>query len=255
MTASMLLRFGASRTSATTLYCFHGAAAGASSFRSWSTVAGGRLDVVGVQMPGREGRLLEPPAVSIETAVEGVVRSLAADLDGSFALFGHSMGAYHAFECARRLHALGARPPAVLVLAGARAPLWDAGADPDDTDESLRDHLRRLGGTPDEVMEDPELMGLMLPTLRADLRAVRSYAPLSDGLDVRVAVLAGTDDPLAPPADMLSWRPWFRSGPVVVELPGDHFFVHRSSAIEEIVRLCSNAPLDLPAAHLRRDQR
>ena len=225
------------------LYCFPGAAAGASSFRTWPAIAAGRVDVVSMQMPGREGRLGEPACTSIEAAVDGVGGGLRAAVgDRPYGLFGHSMGAYHAFECARRLLEAGARPPDVLVMAGARAPGWDAGADPDDTDEALCDHLRRLGGTPQEVLDEPELMDLLLPTLRADLGAVRSYMPAPGRLDVRSVVLAGGEDPLAPPSSMAGWLPWFQAEPALVPRLGDHFFTTRRTTIEAVVRLCCGAP-------------
>ncbi len=44
-------------------------------------------------------------------------------------------------------------------------------------DADLLEEVRRLGGTPEAVLADRDLMDLLLPMVRADFRLVETYVP------------------------------------------------------------------------------
>src|SRR5215470_7371202 len=89
-------------------------------------------------------------------------------LDRPFAFFGHSMGARIAFEVARHLRSLGLPQPLHLFISGCRAPHVPDSSPLDHAapDDELTEKLQRLGGTPGEIMLYPELVRLLLPTIR-----------------------------------------------------------------------------------------
>src|SRR5690349_1857727 len=80
------------------LFCFPYAGGGASTYRSWPAYLRDEIEMVAVQLPGREERLREPAFDSASELCLQLASVLAPYLDRPFALFGHSMGALVAFE-------------------------------------------------------------------------------------------------------------------------------------------------------------
>jgi medium-chain acyl-[acyl-carrier-protein] hydrolase len=89
--------------------------------------------------------------------------------------------------------------------------------------------LRRNNGTPEEVLENPELMELVAPVLRADVTLCNSYvyapkAPFS----FPITAFGGLDDHGVPRRYIEGWRE-HTTGPFVLRMvPGDHFFLNTS---------------------------
>lgn len=208
------------------LFCFPHAGAGASAYARWPAAFSPSVEVAPVQLPGREDRILEEPCVDPDATAYTLARSVS----GPYALFGHSMGARLAFEVARRLRAAGARPPEVLYVSGCRAP--DVLADgPLDglsrvDDNELLARLRAGGGLPDEVTAEPELLELLLPSLRADFTWLDDYTYREAApLPVPIVGFAGDQDRAAPVEQMRGWRRHTSAGFALHLLPGGHFFI------------------------------
>jgi pyochelin biosynthetic protein PchC len=147
------------------LVCFPHAGGAAGFFRSWGARLPDGVELYGVQYPGRQDRLREPYARAIDELTEPMAEVLASMGEVPLALFGHSMGAAVAHETVRRLESGLGRPQAGLIVSGRPAPdrlrpsAVHLGGEP-----ALLEDLRRLGGTSDEVLDDPALRDLILPT-------------------------------------------------------------------------------------------
>jgi medium-chain acyl-[acyl-carrier-protein] hydrolase len=92
--------------------------------------------------------------------------------------------------------------------------------------------LRRLNGTPKEVLEHEELMQLMLPILRADFTICETYdyGP-EPPLDCPITAFGGFRDESVTPDRVEAWREQTRATFLVHMLSGDHFFLHSAQAI------------------------
>ncbi|WP_424214046.1 thioesterase II family protein [Streptomyces sp. BI20] len=238
-------RFSAPPEGGTTLLCFPHAGGAAATYFPYARLLAPTAGVYGVQYPGRHDRGHEPLvddltelADLITTAVRAEP-SLAGPAGGRLVLFGHSMGALVAYEVARRLEAApGPGPrPARLIVSGARAPDLPRLGPPVHglPDEALITHLQRLDGTSAEVLADSELVRMVLPTLRADYKAVESYrgpAPTAGGaLTCPISVFTGTEDPHVDTAGAARWAefaPGASAAPAfdLEPFPGGHFFVN-----------------------------
>ena len=71
------------------LFCLPHAGGGASAFRSWVAGLAPEIEVLPVQLPGRETRFLERPYESIETLLDGLREAIRPLLNKPFAFFGH----------------------------------------------------------------------------------------------------------------------------------------------------------------------
>jgi medium-chain acyl-[acyl-carrier-protein] hydrolase len=214
------------------LFCFHHAGGSALAFRPWIAALPAWIDVCPVQLPGRGTRLLEAPYASMDDMAEECAAAVAPLCDRPVALFGHSMGAAAAFAVAQRLPV----PPVHVFAAGRSAPTRTHPLCLHQRDDAaLLDYMRRLGGTPDIVFGEPELMRQILAVLRADLRLNDLYRTDRALAGSALTVLGGADDPQVPPAALAGWHalaPDMR-GPVL--LPGGHFFT--VTAADELHRI------------------
>ena len=228
------------------LICFPSAGSGASRYRGWPAALPHDVDVLAVQLPGREGRFGEAPFDQLEPLISVLVRELAPVVgDGTpYVLFGHSMGALIAFELARRLRRDVLRGPRQLQVSGHRAPqLPHLGprlhAEPD---ARLAHEMRRLGGTRQEILRADELVHLLLPTLRADWTLWETYAYQPEPpLDCDIAVFGGAEDTETSYFELAAWRDQTTRTCSLRLFPGDHFFLDSArnlflSALAEAVQ-------------------
>lgn len=206
--------------------------AGSSASAGWALLDAVPADwsLWSVQYPGRGPRLREPMAASVREIAEGCLPDLL-DAAGRTVLFGHSFGAYTAYDTAQLLAARG-RPAAGLLVAGISAPGMFSTMLSELSDELLIASLRRQGGTAPELLGDDELMELVLPALRADLRLGGEYVD-DHGRRLRIptAGLGGRDDATLSPEQLRTWRHvtdrWLgdRIG------AGDHFFYLKDGSL------------------------
>ena len=85
------------------LVCFPHAGGSASFFLDWADLMPAGVELLAVRYPGREDRILDPPAGSMDALVEPLLQACSALSDVPLAFFGHSMGAVVAHEVAQRL--------------------------------------------------------------------------------------------------------------------------------------------------------
>jgi medium-chain acyl-[acyl-carrier-protein] hydrolase len=210
------------------LFCLPYAGGGAGVFREWGRLVPPEVQLLPVNLPGRGNRFTEPQPTRCDALVEQLAEELDPFLDLPFALFGHSMGALLGFELALRLRALGRPLPEMLLVSGRRAPHLPSEkrqlhALPED---EFRAELRGLNGTPEEILEHPELMELFSPILRADFELCETYVPrAAEPLDLPVSAFGGLEDPDVSREDVLAWKEHTR-GPFRLRMfPGGHFFL------------------------------
>ncbi|MBA2324364.1 MAG: thioesterase [Pseudonocardiales bacterium] len=219
------------------LICLPAAGGGASRYRDWPAHLPDDVEVVSVQLPGRENRFNEPPIETMEQLVGPLLDGLAGHLVPPFALFGHSMGALIAFELVRRLRASGVAPVHVFA-SGCRAPDLP-GRSPDRhtlPDREFLAAIEELGGIPPELLTEREFLDAMLPSLRGDCTLVETYAFRPQApLSCPVSAFGGLRDKEVPPEDVRAWSRHTTGTFRVHLLPGDHFFVN--SARPDLLRL------------------
>ncbi|HAT33723.1 MAG TPA: putative thioesterase [Janthinobacterium sp.] len=223
------------------LFTFPFAGGGSSIYRQWPARLPG-VELMAVNLPGREMRIEEAPFDSMDALMAQLLPEIAPLLDRPFSFFGHSMGALTAWTLARHLAKAQLPQPDKLFLSAFHAPHVPARRPVLHKLPDL-DFLRQLiryGGIPGGVLESPELLRMVLPTLRADFSMIETCAdPERHLISSEIVAFCGEQDAAAPAADMLAWREQTRSAFSLTELPGGHFFL--KSAQDQLLQLVDAA--------------
>lgn len=207
------------------LICFPPGGCGASIFNSWPKYLPSGLAVSAIQLPGRETRFKEVAFSDMPLLVSEVVTGVLPYIKNSpFAVFGHSVGALIGFEFVRQLYQNNLPTPKYLIVSGRRAPHI-----PLDKilhlqpDRALIEELRLIGGTPDSILDDPELMSLILPIVRADFTINETYETFDNAcVDCPILALGGNEDPLVNQGFLEQWSQYTTKEFEVVMLSGGH---------------------------------
>jgi medium-chain acyl-[acyl-carrier-protein] hydrolase len=230
------------------LFCLPHAGVGASVYRPWAAAMPADVELVAVQPPGRETRLREPAFSGLDELVDALLDAMTSLLDRPFALFGHSMGACVAYEAARRMESAGLPAPERLFVSGRRAPSVPATDPPMNglsDDAFIAEIQRRYGGIPAEVLRHPELVALLLPTLRADIQALERHVhQRSAPLRAPIFALGGAQDPVVSADGLAAWRSETASAFALRLFPGGHFYLQttRDTVIETVTSALRAAP-------------
>jgi medium-chain acyl-[acyl-carrier-protein] hydrolase len=222
------------------LFCFPFAGGSASIYRLWSSELPEHVEVCAVQLPGRETRAKERLFTRLTPLVQALADGLSAAWTVPFAFYGHSLGARIAFELAREMRRRKAPAPAHLFVSGRRAPHIGE-SDPLHAlnEAQLMVHLRALKGIPEAVLQEPELMAMFLPILRADFSVNEAEEYLSEPpLDCPISVFGGTEDPRCNRSQLDAWREHTQAAFSVDMLPGGHFFLQ--TARNRLLQLMSS---------------
>jgi medium-chain acyl-[acyl-carrier-protein] hydrolase len=213
------------------LFCFPYAGGGASIFRTWSGLLPQDIEVCPVQLPGREDRLLEKPFANFPTLLDALGPALLPYLDMPYALFGHSMGSLISFELAHYLHQMQySHMPIYLFVSGHAAPQIP---DPDPPtyhlpDSEFIEELRRLEGTPEELLQNTEFLQLLIPLLRADFALCDTYKYIhGKALNCPISAFGGLQDPETPHDGISAWQIQTSGLFQSRFFEGDHFFIQK----------------------------
>ncbi len=214
------------------LFCFPHAGGGTGMFARWAASLPG-IGVCPVRLPGRESRSQEPPFTRMEALVDALADAIRPHLAQPFAFFGHSMGAAVAFELARRLRREGHPAPKMLLVSAARAPQYRRNhvPPPELPEADFLAELRRLEGIPAEALDDPEVMRVLLPALKADAALYRNYIYCEEPpLACPIRAFGGEADPNVTREHLEAWARQTTGAFGLRLFPGGHFYVHGAEA-------------------------
>lgn len=222
------------------LFCLPHAGGASSLYRPWADQLPSHIELCPIELPGHGTRIHEQALSRMKRLTQSLAEGLYPYLDKPFALLGHSMGALVSFELARLLRRTYNVSPVYLFVSAHRAPHLP---DPDSTtymlsDEELICKLQTLAGTPPEILEQPDLLRMVLPNLRADFAVCDTYHyRVEEPLDCAIAALGGEDDAEIRREHLEAWQTQTCGAFQVDMFPGGHFFIN--SARQEVLQRLS----------------
>lgn len=210
------------------LVCFAHSGAGAAPFVPWARELPPEIALCPIRSPGRETAFREPLLGSVAEIADGAYGALSTLPPLPTVLMGHSLGAAVGFEIARRMQADG-QPPRLLIVSS-RHP---AHLPPGITlighlpDEAFLDALdERYAGIPEQIKAVPELLQMMVPALKTDVRASEVYRTAAEPRLSCPMWICGGDSDLAVAPDRLARWQELTAGPATVDVyAGGHFYL------------------------------
>lgn len=180
----------------TRLFCFPHIGGGPALFAGWPEVLGPQVELCVPLLPGRERSFDQQPFTDIDelcAALRDVIRPL---MDVPSVFFGDCFGGLVAFHLMRRLRDIDGPQPEMLVVYGLGAPhvttREEAGYPRSDAlVGELREYLKRAGDTDPALLDDPDWMETLEPSIRGDLAVTESFRYQNGPpLSTSIAVLA-----------------------------------------------------------------
>ncbi len=217
------------------LFCLPYAGGSASIYNHWCKYLDPRIKLTPLEMAGRGSRISEPFYQSIPEAIADLLLRNQAELRSDpYALFGHSMGSWLAFELAHHLKANGYPQPVQLFLSGRYPPQFRKTERIYHTmsDSEVRNGLLRMGGTPPELLDCPEWWNLFIPVLRADYKILDTYHFEANRAPLQTSIVGftGNDDDITNASQMARWQELTTGDCQVYTFEGAHFFIHTQTA-------------------------
>ncbi len=211
------------------LFCFPYAGGGASIYRTWASKLPADVEICAIQLPGRESRFREVPFTQLEPLVQKLAQTLQPMMSVPFAFFGYSLGALISFELARYLRRNEMGGPRHLFVAAHRAPQIPRRDEAIHTlpDVDFAPALHKLGGTPEAILQNEEIMQIMSPMLRADFQIYETYVyKKGEPLACPITAFGGEEDPTLNEPEIAAWHVQTSNTFRLHMLPGNHFFLH-----------------------------
>ncbi|HEY6922794.1 MAG TPA: thioesterase domain-containing protein [Steroidobacteraceae bacterium] len=234
------------------LFCFPYAGGSASAFLSWEDLLPPQIELVGIQAPGRANRLDEGLLTSVVELAEQLAGVIPPMLDRPYLTYGHSMGSAVSFELLHLLKQRGLPLPRRFFGAARQAPHIPRRIAPF-YDFPLREfiiELKRFGGTPDAVLENAELMEMLVPMLRTELRAAYAYHRDPEvKLECDVSVFGGARDEIVLQEELSGWQEHFLRRMDFRLFESGHFFLEDNK--DQVVRaICESIGLSYSGTSL-----
>jgi len=221
------------------LFCFPFGGSGASFYFKWIEDLSTAVELCLVQLPGRERRLREKSFSQMSPLVAGLAPVFDAYQEIPFIFFGHSLGALIGFELARQLRRQSKTGPVHIYISGRRAPHIQEPDPPihDLPQLAFLEAVRRYNGTPELVFEEPELLEIYLPILRADFSLLETYIyQKEDPLECPITAFGGLQDSTTEYEALCAWREHTCKEFRIKMFPGGHFYLKdaRRALLDEI---------------------
>lgn len=223
------------------LFCFPYAGGTTYIYQQWSQLLPPTIAVYPIELPGRRKRFQEPPYTNLEALLADLAVAIKPFLNKPFIFFGHSMGGLIAFELTRWLRRQYDIFPQHLIISACRATQLPRSKPPIHNlpDAEFRKEIIRLGGTPQVVLDNSEMMELILPTLRADFTKIETHIyKEKTPLNTPISVFGGNSDSEVTQEELAAWEEQTTKEFSLTMFEGDHFFLEeqRSLVLKRITK-------------------
>jgi external thioesterase TEII len=224
---SIIFRLSIMDSSNIKLFCIPFSGGNAYSYSEFKKYFPDNIELCNLELPGRGKRITEPLLYSIDAMTKDLFKQIRNKTDGSYAIFGHSLGALLGITLCRYISMEGMNLPKILFLSGQTAPSL---IKPDNKhnlpDDQFTNMLREMGGTPEELLTDKSFLQFFLPVVRADFQSISGYTHTSSKypLNVPINVMLGSDEKISDD-DAGLWQLETDNTVSINRFEGGHFFI------------------------------
>lgn len=209
------------------IICLPHAGGGASIFRHWHYFFPADIEIVPVQLPGRENRFSDPYITTLNSLLNPLEEALSCLEPLPMIFFGHSLGALIAYELVKRRKY---NTVSLFVSACAAPPITDFTRTEKLANNDFIAHVASYGVMPDTLLNNKEMMDLILPRLRADFQLFETCCDLpAEPLDVPIHAFGGIQDKLVTLQQLQQWQSCTKASFSSFLFKGGHFYYQEQS--------------------------
>jgi surfactin synthase thioesterase subunit len=222
------------------LFCLPFAGGNKYSYRELIDKAPVFLNLITLEYPGRGTRMKEALPADIGELADDLFNQVKETASkGNYAIYGHSLGGLMTYLLTRKLLENGFPMPSNLFITGTTGPSAISRTEKKRhllNPEDFVTEIRNLGGMPDEILNNDELLYFFEPILRSDFKISENYQyEENKPLDIPITVITGTEEDM----EIEDIQLWQKETTQIVDfkrMPGKHFFIlQHSFRIMEII--------------------
>ena len=201
------------------------------------------VEVVPLELAGRGTRIKEPCYKSVEEDAKDLYERIKEDIeDTDYAIFGHSLGTVITYELTKLIEQNKKPIPKCLFLSGRGGPGYDMGMPSvaDLPEEEFASYFIKNQGIPEEMQHSKELMRLLLPVLRTDVKKAEQYEEKQvEKITSDIVAVYGVEDNLCNREGMRAWGELSNGTYKEYAFSGGHFYFtkHRQELGECIAKV------------------
>lgn len=219
------------------LFCLPYAGGSEVIYYKWKKYLNPSIQLESIELKGRGKRYGEIFYETLDEAVEDILRNIKDKImDDDYAIYGHSMGSLLAYELYYKIKEQKLKNPRHIFFSGYKAPSIIRKKENIYTlpDYDFMKKVIELGGTPEELVKNKELLEIFLPVIRSDFKILENYnyKEREDKIECDVSILNGKQDSINL-EEILAWKKHVDKGFKVYNFEGDHFFINNN--VENII--------------------
>ncbi|MBU3198548.1 thioesterase [Clostridium estertheticum] len=225
------------------LFCIPYAGGSAMIFNRWKEHVNDNIDIINIELSGRGARFNEPLYDSFSDIIDDLSTIVINQIgDSEFAFFGHSLGGLLAYELSYIIKGKINRNPFHMFLSGVNAPMLKE----EKTflhlisNEELKDLIKKMGGTPDEILNNEKVFDVFLPIIRSDFKAYDTYrySTKFDKLNCDISILNGDKDNCIDYLKLSTWKERTSKNCYFYKFIGGHFYFLEN--VDKVVNIINN---------------
>ena len=225
------------------IFFFSYAGSGASIGLPYHRLLQPEIDLISIQLPGRENRIDEQPYDNIPSMIEPLLLAFIPYLDRPFYLWGHCSGALIAYELLLKLQRFGSDANGFFVSACAAPTLANSILPVSFHQLSDEDFIEAIENLMKDSFtithENSDTIKILLPTIRADFGSYEQYQPTADiSLNCPIYAFSATQDQLVSHEAMSRWQHHTTQSFYLDEIPDEkHYFInHRFEELSKKIK-------------------
>lgn len=232
------------------LFLLHFAGGSRYSFDFLKQHLGTHIDFLPLEIPGRGKRFKEALLKNKSEAVQDYCRQIKTLRNKQpYIIYGHSMGATLGLNIVAELEKEN-DAPVHLILSGNSGPGIKEYIGEKElpkrhsmNDIEFKAELRRLGGVPEEVLENSELYDLFSPIMRADFEILEKGENTENGLMIHTPIYAMMGSEESTKDHIGNWKKFTTKKFTSEIVSGNHFFINEHpEKIAEVINTLTSQP-------------
>ncbi len=220
------------------LICLTYAGGNKYSYRNFRPHIHEKIELVTLELPGRGSRISESFENNLNNLVDDLYHQIQEHLSENYMLFGHSMGAILGDLLIDKLTNNLKKLPKCFLVTGCRSPQRNTFKPKIHllSKEAFQEEVIQLGGMPDEIIKNQEVLDYLLDILRVDITALETHEyKQKNKYNVPIIAIRGSEERITE-EDILDWEKQTSSTFKHHVLYGNHFFIlNHLDVISEII--------------------